>query len=95
VAVAAAFRANKSFSIVGIGLVLTGGIIDGEISVGNFIQIIDNNITAIYEIDAVEYVDYADPQESEIGLIIKAIDPFLEIDLDSISGKTTTVFDKF
>ncbi|WCT12925.1 hypothetical protein [Mucilaginibacter jinjuensis] len=93
-AVAATFRANKSFSIVGIGLVLTGDIINGEISVGNLIKVVDNNITAIYEIDAVEYVDYSGPQQSEIGLIIKVIDPSLEIDLNSISGKTITVFDK-
>lgn len=87
----ALFKTSKYFNIVGIGQVLTGEIMEGEINVGNLFQVKLNDIKATYRIDAVESVDYPLRNEVETGLIIEALEPDIEVDLQSIIGQTIAI----
>lgn len=87
----ALFKTSKYFNIVGIGQVLTGEILEGEISVGNLFQVKLNDIEAPYRIDAVENVDYPLRNEVETGLIIEALEPDIEVDFQRIIGQTIAI----
>jgi len=73
----ALFKANKIFTIVGIGLVLTGQITAGIINPGNFIMLNIKGVTFNYQIDAIEYVDSINIKEVEIGLVLYLIQSIL------------------
>jgi hypothetical protein len=87
----ALFKTSKYFSIVGIGKVLTGEIIDGEINSGNFFKVRIEDLEVTYIIDEVERVDYPLRNIVEIGLILEPVEPFIKVNLDSILGKTIAI----
>ncbi|RYY07660.1 MAG: hypothetical protein EOP43_02595 [Sphingobacteriaceae bacterium] len=87
----ALFKTSKYFNIVGIGQVLTGKTVEGEVNSGNFFRVKIGDAEAIYRIDAVEYVDYPLRNEVETGLIIESLEPDSKIDLDFITSQTITV----
>lgn len=88
----ALFKTSKYFNIVGIGQVLTGEIVEGEVSAGNLFQLDFEEIKATYRIEAVEYVDYPLRNEVEIGIIVESLEPEIEADLDIIIGQTIAIF---
>lgn len=75
----ALFKTSKYFNIVGIGQVLTGEVVEGEVSAGDLFQVKLNDIEAPYRIHAVESVDYPLRNEVETGLIIEAFEPDIEV----------------
>lgn len=90
-AVAAQFKINKTFNIVGMGLVLTGEILDGEIHSGFILEApFEKNIIQ-YKIIAVEIVDYISKGESETALILEQINKEAAADLHAILGKTVLI----
>jgi hypothetical protein len=89
--IVALFKTSKAFNIVGIGQVLTGQILEGEISVGNVLQLDIDGVTANYTIDAVEKVDYVSKGESEVGLIFDVATPELQSALENILSQSVKV----
>lgn len=87
----ALFKTSKYFNIVGIGQVLTGEIVEGEVSAGSLFQVKLNDVEATYRIDAVEFVDYPLRNEVEIGLIIEPVEPDIKADLNNIIGQTIII----
>lgn len=69
----AAFKVNKIFKIIKRGVVLSGIIVDGEISSGDLLLLEADQDTLKLKIKSVEYVDYGQGY-AEIGLILGAIE---------------------
>lgn len=90
---AALFKTSRVFTVVGIGQVLTGEIIQGKVTAGNFIQLHSNDRIVSYHIDAVERIDYVSKNEVEVALIFDKANPDLQNSLEAILGETVIVTD--
>lgn len=88
----ATFRTRNQFNIVGIGLMLTGQVLDGEINYGCHLRFTVNGEEVIYHITAVETIDYISQGFSETALILELQqgDPHKNY-LESIAGKETAI----
>ncbi|WP_158825741.1 hypothetical protein [Mucilaginibacter lacusdianchii] len=83
----AQFKTSKCFSIVGIGQVLTGNIIEGVIDAGYYIQL--DGIS--YKIDSVEAVDYVSRGESETGLIFDVAPNEFQTSVANVLGQIISI----
>jgi hypothetical protein len=90
----ATFKITKIFSVVGVGLIITGQIIDGTLTAGNYIQLKLNEVILNYEILAVEFVDYMNTKQSGVGLIFDSADTDLQEKLKTVLGESIKVIDK-
>jgi hypothetical protein len=82
----ATFKVNQTFKITNRGEVLSGDIIDGKISPGDFVQLELDGLPIQLKIKSVEYIDHGKGY-AEIGLMLGNIDDDVRDVLKSAAGK--------
>ncbi|MBV8389207.1 MAG: hypothetical protein JO080_05350 [Mucilaginibacter sp.] len=88
----AKFQINDTLSLLGRGYVLTGDIIEGEISPGDVVYVVLNKGLTQSTIKSVEYADWVTEKIVQIALIIE---PFGTDDYkDQLKGQIIDVLDK-
>lgn len=71
----ARYRIGETFFITNRGIVLAGEILEGEISIGDFIKFEVNGKYRLRKIKGIEGISRAHPDKPNTGLLIECIDP--------------------
>ncbi|QJD94529.1 hypothetical protein HH214_00900 [Mucilaginibacter robiniae] len=67
------FKVSKAMSIVGIGYILAGHIIEGRVEAGNIIRLNHLDNLVAYVVDAVETIEYGETNSRETALILEPV----------------------
>ncbi len=93
-AIVARFQAHKQFYVVGIGWILTGEIIEGDITGRQQLRFNADDKEIIYTVIDVETIEYMTAGTNETALILELVQGDKEINyLERITGKVAEVFE--
>lgn len=88
----ARFRVNQQLHVVGIGLILTGEIIQGKIAYQNQIRLACDQQEAVYMVIDVETIEYMTAGTSETALILELVEGDKDVNhLERITGKVIEI----
>jgi len=88
----ARFKVKGIFTATNMGQVLSGDIVEGEISAGDVIRLLVNGSALSFKIKSVEPVELMDNKKKiETGLVIGSFDKDVQEKLNVVTGRTVSV----
>lgn len=86
------FQTHQQFNIVGIGLVLTGELLEGTLDYGMQIQLEIDAEIIIYKVTDVQTIEYMNTNTSEVALILELMQGDSGLNyLEQIAGQTIEI----
>jgi hypothetical protein len=89
----ALFKISKAFYILSIGQIIAGQVLEGQVDIGNFIEIMVNDALVLFTVKALEVIDYISRQDHEVGLRVELVNADRPVNFETYSPLTVPVFE--
>lgn len=88
----ALFKISKAFTILTIGQVIAGQLLEGQINIGDLLEVIINDAVILFSVKALGALDGFGKPDQEMGLRVEPVNVAGPVNFETYSALTVPVF---